>query len=373
MKKVLTWSLLTLSIVSISCTSQKENKVAQDKFPVTNPIIMDTVYTQEYVADIHAIKNVEVRARVHGEIEKILVDEGKMVRKGQVLFRINDLIYREELTKAKAQLKNAIAEAKAAELDVLNVKILADKNVVSKTEVEMAESKLEALKAKIEEAQSQQTSANTKLSFTQIRAPFDGIIDRIPFKVGSLVDEGTLLTTISDNSEVFVYFNVSENEYLDYVMNDQKSSKENEVSLLLSNLVKHPENGKVETIDGEMNKATGNISFRARFANPKKVLKHGSSGKVQLRNELKNVLIIPQKSVFEVQDKMFVYVIDDKNVVTMRNVTPKVRIPHLYVIEKGLSPTDKILYEGIQIVREGETIVPEFVSLKQIISQLAKQ
>lgn len=372
MKKVLTTSLLILSIINISCTSKKENKVTQDKFPVTSPIMMDTVYIQEYVADIHAIKNVEIRARVHGEIEKILVDEGKWVRKGQVLFRVNDLIYREELTKAKAQLKNAIAEAKAAELDVLNVKILAGKNVVSNTEVEMAVSKHEALMAKIEEAQSHQASTQTKLSFTNIKAPFDGIIDRIPFKVGSLVDEGTLLTTISDNSEVYAYFNVSENEYLDYVLNEEKSSKDIEVSLLLSNRINHTETGKVETIDGEINKATGNISFRAKFSNPKKVLKHGSSGKVQLRNELKNALIIPQKSVFEVQDKMFVYVLDDKNIINMRNITSKVRIPHLFVIEKGLIATDKILYEGIQNVREGETIVPEFISLNKIISQLAK-
>lgn len=372
MKKLLLWSCLSVFLFT-GCTSQNEKNKKQDKFPVTNPIVVDTLYSKEYVADIHAIKNVEVRARVHGQIEKILVDEGKLVKKGQVLFCINDLLYREELTKAKAQLKNAIAEAKAAELDVLNVKILAGNKIVSDTEVEMAQAKLEALKAKIEEAQSHQASAEMKLSFTQIRAPFDGIIDRIPFKVGSLVDEGTLLTTISDNSEVYAYFNISENEYLDYMLNEETSSKESEISLILSNLIKYPEKGKVETIDGEINKATGNISFRARFPNPKKILRHGASGTVQLVNELKNALIIPQKSVFEVQDKMFVYVLDNKNVVSMRNITPKVRLPHLFIIEKGLSPADKILYEGIQIVSEGETIIPEPVSLKQIISQLTKQ
>lgn len=373
MKKLLLWPYLIIHLFISACSTPKEHKITEDKFPVIRPLLMDTTYTQEYVADIHAIKNVEIRARVYGEIEKIFIDEGEMVRKGQILFSINDLAYKEELSKAKAQLENAIAESKSAELDVLNIKILANKNVVSQTELKMAESKLEAFKAKIEEAQSHQAIAKLKLSFTKIRAPFDGLINRIPFKVGSLVEDGVILTTLSDNSEVFAYFNVSETEYLNFVMDEEKTSTKNEVSLLLANSVQYAHKGKVEIIEGEFNKGTGNISFRARFPNPMKVLKHGSSGKVQLHNKIKNALIIPQKSTFEVQGKIYVYVVDEKQVVNMRSIVPKFNLPHLYVIEKGLSTGDKILYEGIQNVKEGETIKTELISLNQIINSLPKQ
>lgn len=148
------------------------------------------------------------------------------MKQGQLLFSIEDYSYREELSKANSQLKNAVAEAKSAELDLMNTKALLEKNIVSSTEVARAEAKLEALNAKIEEARSLVSNANLKLSFTQIKAPFDGIIDRIPLKMGSLVNEGTLITTISDINEVFAYFNVSENEYLNFCNTDQTTGRE---------------------------------------------------------------------------------------------------------------------------------------------------
>jgi RND family efflux transporter MFP subunit len=368
------WSCLAVLLYITGCAiTDKNEKKSEEKFQVINPVILDTVYYKEYVADIHSIKNVEIRSRIQGQLEKIHVDEGQSVKKGQLLFRISDHVYKEDLIKAKAVLKNAIAEAKAGELEVLNVKILLEKNIVSKTEMDLAESKLEALKAKIEEAQSHEASAQLKLSLTQIKAPFDGIIDRIPLKMGSLIEEGTFLTSLSDNSEVYSYFNVSENEYLDFVLNPKASSEKNEVSLLLSNSTEHSHKGEVETIEGEFDKASGNISFRARFPNPKGILKHGSSGRIRLKKEVKNALIIPQKSTFEVQDKMYVYVIGADNVVKSRSIVSNLRIPHLYVIESGLSANDRILYEGIQNVKEDQTIIPELVSMKQIISQLVKQ
>ncbi|MGN6647759.1 MAG: efflux RND transporter periplasmic adaptor subunit [Cytophaga sp.] len=371
MAKLSLYAAIVLQLITIGCSFDKEKK-QDEKYTVTRPIIIDTVYYIDYVSDIHSVKNVEIRSRVKGYVESILVDEGKSVKKGQILFRISDQEYKEEVLKAKANLKNAIAEAKSAELNLQNVKVLVDKNVVSKTELDMAHAKLDALNANIEEAKSHEVSAQLKLSFTEVRAPFDGIIDRIPNKVGSLIDEGTLLTTLSDNSEVFAYFNVSEKEYLDFT-SDQSGSYSKAVSLILANNEQFNYEGQVETIEGEFDNSTGSIAFRARFPNPDKVLKHGSTGKIRLKRSIQNALVIPQKSTFEIQDRMFVYVVGKDNIAQMRSVQPKLRIPHLYIMESGITANDKFIYEGIQDVREGMEIAPEFVSLKSIIPQLENQ
>ncbi|MDR6560677.1 MULTISPECIES: efflux RND transporter periplasmic adaptor subunit [unclassified Arcicella] len=370
MKKVFVLLCFSATVLCMTaCSTNKESKEKQEAFPTTNPIIIDTDYNNDYVSDIHAIKNVEIRARVKGYIDKILVDEGKSVKQGQILFCISNQEYKEEILKAKAMLKSAIAEAKAAELNLQNVKLLVDKNVVSKTEFEMAKAKLDALNARIEEAQSHETSAKLKLSLTEIKAPFDGVVDRIPNKIGSLIDEGTLLTTISDNKEVFAYFNVSEREYLDFAKTIKESAK-SEVSLILANNEPHNYKGNIETIEGEFDKNTGSIAFRARFANPERILRHGSSGKVRINNNVKSALVIPQKSTFEIQDKIFVYVLDKDNKVQTRSIVPRLRIPHLYVIETGLTTSDRIIYEGIQNVKDGMKIIPEMISMTKIIADL---
>jgi RND family efflux transporter MFP subunit len=351
------------ALVLFSCSHHKEDVALEQKFPVTYPLVKDTLYTSDYVAEIQSIQNVEVRARVSGYIERIYVDEGQSVRKGQTLFSLGAQEYREDLSKARALLKSAIADSKSAEVEIRSVQKLVDKNIVSTSELEIAESKLEAANARVEEAKAQEATALFKLSFTEIKAPFDGIIDRIPNKIGSLVDEGELLTTISDNREVFAYFNVSEREYLDYALSEE-NGKQSEALLILANSDMHQEKGVVETVEGKIDKNTGNIAFRARFGNPTGILKHGSSGKVRLQRELKSAMIIPQKSTFEIQDKLFVYVLDENNIVRMKSLVPKIRLPHAYVVENGLSSKDKILYEGIQLVKDGDKVTPEEVVFK---------
>jgi len=213
--------VVVLSMYSLGCSTQsKDTAENQDSIriiPVTELKKQKTTLQREYVGDIHAVKNVEIYARIKGYLEEVYVDEGKEVKKGQVLFRINNEEYEADLAKAKANLQSAIAEAKGAELELKRVRLLAEKNVISKTEVEVAEAKLAAVNAQTEEARSGKSNAEIHLARTQIRAPFDGMIDRLPFKVGSLINEGTLLTTLSDTKNVFAYFNVSENEYLEYV------------------------------------------------------------------------------------------------------------------------------------------------------------
>jgi membrane fusion protein (multidrug efflux system) len=362
---------LPVSLFITSCAPNKEDNSTKEKFQVTNPIIADTIYTSEYVADIHSLQNVELRARVKGYIEKIYVDEGQPVKAGQLLFSISSQEYRQELMKAKAMLTSAIADAKVGEVDLDNAKILVEKNIVSKSEFDMKKAKLEAFQAKIEEAKAHEANAELQLSLTEVRAPFGGVINRILNKAGSLIDEGTLLTTLSDNAEVFAYFNVSETDYLD-IVEEGNEKKNYKVELIKANQQPHPHKGIIETVEGEVDKSTGNIAFRARFQNPDLTLKHGSTGKIKLNHEVKEALLIPQKSTFEIQENLYVYVIDDKNVVRLRSIKPAMRIPNLYIVESGLTPMNKILYEGIQRVKEGDQIQPELVTMKHIIAHLRK-
>jgi RND family efflux transporter MFP subunit len=354
-----------------SCHSGILKHKAAEEFPVTTAVTIDTSYTVDYVAEISSVQNIELRSRIKGYIEKVYTDEGKFVKAGQLLFSISSQEYKEELLKANANLKSVIADAKAAELAYNNVQILVDKNIVSVSELEMAKAKLEALQAKIEEARAHESSARLRLGFTQITAPFSGVIDRIPNKAGSLVDEGTLLTTLSDNREVFAYFNVSEREYLDFTANSSDETKFREVSLILANNTKHPYRGKIETIEGEFDQGTGSIAFRARFPNPDKVLKHGASGKVHILRHLQNVNVIPQKSTFEIQDRLFVFVLDSNDTVHMRRIITAERLPHLYVLQAGLQKSERFIYEGIQDLRDSMKVVPVFVPPTTIISSLA--
>ncbi len=359
-----------LICLTVSCKSkEKEPESALfPELPVVAVVQKDTALQNDYVSDIQAVKNVEIRARVQGFLDKIFVDEGHEVKKGQPMFQINDIEYKTELAKAKANVSSAVAEAKAAELEVNRTKLLVEKNIISVTEFELASVKLKAAKAKIDEALSAQQAAETKLSYTFIRAPFDGIMDRIPLKIGSLVDAGALLTTLSDINNVFAYFHISENEYLQYKKSISKGIEQNKnINLILADGSPYPFTGKIETIDGEFNDNTGAISFRARFPNPNKLLKHGASGKVRLISEVNNAIIIPQKSAFEIQDKNYVFVVEKNNIVKMRAFKTTRRVAQYYIVEEGLVAGEHIVFEGMQSVRQGTKISPKLMNLDSVM------
>ena len=202
-------------------------------------------------------------------------------------------------------------------------------------------------KANFEKAKAEVMLAETHLGFTNIKAPFDGIMDHLHVREGSLLDEGELLTTLSDNSKMWVYFNVPEAEYLDYITNVDRNSKQ-EVGLLMANNKRFNHTGVVETIEGEFSHETGNIAFRATFDNPERILRHGETGSIIMQVPYTNALIIPQKATFEVLDKKYVFVVDQNNVVRQREITVSAELPHLFVVDKGLTEKDKILLEGIR-------------------------
>ncbi len=356
MKKVLLLQSLIAVLCYTSCQSEKEEKKEiETKFLVTNPLQMDTSLFHEYVCQIHSVSHIELRSQERGYLQNIYVDEGQLVKKGQLMFQIMPLIYQAE--KNKSQAENDFAE-----IEYKNTKRLADSNIVSANELALAKAHFDKVKAELSLAQAH-------LGFTEIHAPFDGIMGRFNVRLGSLVDEGELLTTLSDNSKMWVYFNVPEAEYLDYATK-LKSEALLKVKLKMANNKLFDQQGTVETIEADFNNETGNIAFRATFQNPKGILRHGETGSILMPVYLKNALIIPQKSTFDILDKKYVFVIDKDNVVKSRQITIGEEIPHLYLVTEGLNIDDKILLEGLRKVKNNEKIQYDFKNPKLVLEQL---
>ncbi len=338
-----------------SCGAKNEEKEVEAEYLVSTPIIKDTIVETKYVSQIHSIKHIELRALEQGYLQKIFVDEGQFVTKGQKMFKIMPNVYEAELLKSKAEAQSALIEYQ-------NTKLLADKNVVSKNELALAKAKLDKTKAEVQLAQ-------THLNFTDVNAPFSGIMDHLNAREGSLLEEGELLTSLSDNSKMWVYFNVPEAEYLNYMTKKAKGEML-KVNLELANGAIFDQGGIVETIEGEFNNETGNIAFRATFNNPNKLLRHGETGNIIVKNDYKNAMLIPQKATFEVLDKKYVYVIDKNNEVKSREIQIAAELPYLFIIKGGLSVNDKILLEGLRLVKENEKIKYKLEKPQSVLSHL---
>ncbi|PJJ84515.1 efflux RND transporter periplasmic adaptor subunit [Mucilaginibacter auburnensis] len=337
-----------------SCKQKEEQKEENVKLLVTSPIEMDTTIVKEYVGQVRSIRHIELRAQERGYLQNVYVDEGQFVHKGQPLFQIMPNIY-------QAEAQKAAAEVNFANIEYQNTKRLADSNVVAPNELAMAKAKLARAKADL-------ALNNVHLQFTKINAPFDGIIDKFAARPGSLLDEGDLLSTLADNSQMWVYFNVPEAEYLDYKAKAETGKPT--VSLLMANqqVFDHP--GVVETVEADFDNETGNIPFRATFPNPKGLLRHGETGNIRMVVPLKNAIIIPQKATFEVLDKRYVYVVDKDNKVRSRQITVGAEMEDLYAVTEGLKPSDKILLEGLKKVKEGDKISYDFEKPESVIHKL---
>lgn len=355
MKRISILMYLTTALLYTSCEHEEHEKHEEAKFVVTSPVKSDTLIYHEYVCQIHSIQHIDIRALEKGYLQTIYVDEGQFVKKGQLMFQIMPLIYQAEMQKAQA-------EASFAEIEFGNTKSLADSNIVSKNELALSKANLDKAKAEL-------ALAKAHLGFTEIRAPFDGIMNRFHVRLGSLVDEGELLTELSDNSKMWVYFNVPEAEYLDYITR-VKSDSLLKVKLQMANNQLFKQDGVVETIEADFNNETGNIAFRATFPNPDKILRHGETGNILMPVFLKDVLLIPQKATFEILDKKYVYVVDANNVVKSRHITVGTEMPHLYVVTEGLKEGDKILVEGLRKVKNNRKIHFEFEDQQKVLSDL---
>jgi len=349
-------SIFTITILfATSCKEHKEEKQEEIQFIVTSPIEIDTTFNKEYVCQLQSVQHIEVRALEKGYLQNIYVNEGQFVQKGQIMFQIMPLIYQAETQKSEA-------EVNFAKIEYQNTKQLADSNIVSKNELALAKAKLDKAKAEL-------SLAKAHLSFTEIRAPFSGIIDRFNVRLGSLLDEGELLTTLADNSKMWGYFNVPEAEYLDYISNDKKAGNAI-VVLEMANHKIFDQKGQVETIEADFNNETGNIAFRATFPNPKRMLRHGETGKILMPVIFKKAILIPQRATFDVLDKKFVYIVDANNILKAKQINIAAEMPHLYVVSSGLCSKDKILAEGLGKVKNNERIKYSFVAFEKELFEL---
>ncbi len=347
--------ILGLSALAFAGCQHHEHVEEAARYEATSPLLADTVVDRDYVCQIRAEQHIELRALEEGYLQDILVDEGEQVKEGQLLFRIRPILY-------QAEVQKAAAEAEFAEIEYRNTKALADSNVVSPNELAMA-------KARFEKAKAELAVAQAHLGFTEIRAPFNGIINRFQARKGSLVSESDLLTELSDNSHMWVYFNVPEAEYLRY-KKDQLAGKGTRVKLLMANNEIFDQPGEITAIEADFNNSTGNIAFRATFPNPNGLLRHGETGNILMETSLDRVMLIPQKATFEVLDHRYVFVIGPDSVITTTRVEIAQELPHLFVIDKGLRAEDRFLLEGLRKVKDQDKVSYTYVVPDSVVNHL---
>ncbi len=329
------------------------------KILVTSPVNQDVITTQPYVCQIHSCKHIEIRALEGGYLQEIRVNEGQAVKKGDLMFQILPTLY-------QARLDSEVAEAQRIEIELNNAIRLNEKGIVSPQEIAIKKAELAKANAKV-------MLARAELNFASVVAPFDGIVDRQRAQLGSLIGEGDVLTTFSDNSVMWVYFNVPEADYLEYKAElDKNDGKADhlQIDLKLANGEIFPQSGKIGAIEADFNNLTGNISFRADFSNPNALLRNGQTGTILIRRKLPDAFVIPQRATFEILDKRYAYVVDKDNVAHQRDLSIASVQEDIFVIGKGLNKDDKIVLEGIRQVRDGDKIEYEFVPPEKALSDL---
>jgi membrane fusion protein (multidrug efflux system) len=314
----------------------------REKIVVTSHLAKEVIITQQFVCLIRSRRHIDVSALEDGYLMPIKVKEGQAVKEGDVLFEIVPVLY-------KARWDAAVAERNLAKLELQNTERLAKQQGVSQQEVKLFEAKLARTQANAD-------LAEAEFNFTKVKALFDGIIDRQKVQQGGLVKEGDILTTLSDNSVMWVYFNVPEAQYLEYMISTEQEKKDARVELELANHKKFPRPASALTIEGQFNPETGNIAFRADFENPDTLLRHGQTGTILIHRPLMNAVVIPQRATFELLDKRYVWVVGEDDVAHQRLITIKHELEDVFVINEGLGVNDKIVLEGVRQVEEGGTV-----------------
>jgi len=317
-----------------------------------------------YPTTIEGIINSDVRAKVSGYIQKVLVDEGQKVKKGQPLFRLETQALSQDAEAAKAAVN-------AAKVEVDKLVPLVEKGIVSSVQ-------LETQKAKLLQAESNYNSIVANIDYANVRSQIDGFVGAIPFREGSLVSptNATPLTTVSDITKVYAYFSMNESEYLDFLQLTEGKTLQDKVnnfpmvSLILANGEIYPEQGKIETSIGQINPNTGTISFRAVFNNPNLLLTNGNSGKIKIPTIYENAVVIPQAATYEQQGQIMAFKLGENNAVSASIIKAKASVDNLYVVESGVEAGDKIVVTGVGKLRSDMQITPQEVPFDSIIKPI---
>lgn len=347
-----------------------------ETLPVFTATTVDATTYREFPATIQGTQDIEIRPQVNGYLNKIAVDEGTYVNKGQLLFKIDDHIYLEQLNTAKAALATAKAELVNAELEVSKLAPLVKSNVISEMQLQTAQAEHDAAAARVKQAEAMVSSAAINLGYTNVKAPVDGYIGRTPFKTGSLVGVGTTtpLTVISEIREVYAYFSFSEVDFLRFSEEyagatiSEKIRSIPAVELVLADNKVYQHKGRIEILSGQFNATTGAISLRAKFPNESGLLRSGLTGKIRIPRQLKSVLAVPQEATFELQDKILVFVMGDNNSVSSLPIHVVDEYANFYLVQGGLELGQKVVLSGTGRLHEGAVILPEPVSADSLLS-----
>ena len=343
--------------------------------PVVAVTAMPATTYQEFSASLEGSKDIEIRPQVEGYIDKIYVDEGAHVRRGQPLFHINDRPFREQLNNARASVAAARANLANAQINVSRLTPLVQNGIISDVQLRTAQASYNAALANVQQAQALVQSAQINLGYTLIKAPADGYIGRIPLKTGSLVNTATPepLTVLSEIKDIHAYFSLSENDFIQFKNQfagntiEEKIKQMPPVELVLADGTVYPKKGKVQTVSGQFNNNTGAISFRANFENTDGLLRSGNTGKIRIPRTLASAVVVPQEATYEMQDRVFVFLLADSNKVASSPITITGKSGNYYLVESGVKAGDKIVFSGLDRLQDGAVIQPQPISMDSII------
>lgn len=357
-----------------TASSAPVTEMSLQSLPVIRLATYPVTTYKEFTASLEGTRDIEIRPQVDGYLDKIYVDEGAAVRKGQLLFHIDPRPYQEQLNNAAANLQSAKAALENADINVEKLAPLVQNNVVSPVQLKSAKAADDAAKANVTQAQSAVASARINIGFTNLTAPADGFIGKIPLKTGSLVGRSTVdaLTILSETKTIHVYFSMSETDFLQFKKQipgntiEEKIKRLPQVDLLLSDNTIYPEKGKVEIVQGQFDKSIGTINFRATFPNTLGLLRSGNTGKIRVPQQASTSILVPQEATFETQDKIFVFTVSDSNKVTAKAIGISGRAGNFYVVASGLNRGDKIVYSGLGRLQDGMKINPQMISMDSL-------
>lgn len=378
--------LLPLFIASCGNSGQQGNGQQTQSYPVLELQPRSIELTSSYPATLVGLQTVEIRPRVQGYITKMHVDEGDPVSAGQVLFSLNSEEFEQEVRSAQASVQAAKASVSTAEDEVERLRNLVEKEIVSNYQLQSAENSLKSNKASLAQAQARLKNAQVNLAYTEVKSPANGIIGTIPYRIGSLVNSNINqpLTMVSDISNVYAYFSMSERELLEMAQSvsteggnktiQQRVADMPKVNFILADNSTYAHKGTLKLASGLINTQTGSATFRAVFPNPDRMLRSGGSGNVQIPFEQDSAIVIPKKSTHEIQEKRFVYSLTDSNTVesTPISVLP-LSTKQLYVVEEGLTAGDTIVTTGTGQLQDGGTIKPMPVNSDSLYQSLTVQ
>lgn len=356
-----------LGMVAASCGKKQEAAIQQVPELATITVgEADATLQTGYPATLEGENDVEIRPQISGFLTKVYIEEGQHVSKGQTLFTIDQVQLKASVESAQAAVEVARANVNTATTNANNNKILLDKNIISQPAYQTSIDNLNAAKAQLNQAQAQLISARKNLSYSVITAPASGIVGTIDFKEGALVSPSTMLTVLSNNGDMEADFSMNEKEVLDLTNGGRRSLQSAldslpEVTLTLANGETYGYPGKIVSVSGVLDPRTGSASVKAVFPNPHGMLRSGNTGRINIPSLNRNVLMIPQKATYEMQDMKFCYVVGDSSKVHSTPITVSdLSDGTNYIVTSGLKPGDVVVVEGVGIsVKDGMQIKPK--------------